>query len=78
MRLGTGFSSCDGARTLDAAGLDCYNHNLDSAPDFYGSIISTRSYQDRLDTLANVRQAGIKVCSGGIVGMGETPRNVPG
>ena len=60
------------AQTLDAAGLDFYNHNLDSAPEFYGSIISTRTYQDRLDTLANVRQAGIKVCSGGIVGMGES------
>ena len=60
------------ARLLDSAGLDYYNHNLDSAPEFYGQIISTRTYQDRLDTLANVRQAGIKVCSGGIVGMGET------
>ena len=60
------------ARLLDSAGLDYYNHNLDSAPEFYGQIISTRTYQDRLDTLAHVRQAGIKVCSGGIVGMGET------
>jgi biotin synthase len=60
------------ARTLDDAGLDYYNHNLDSAPDFYGNIIGTRTYQDRLDTLAHVRSAGIKVCSGGIVGMGET------
>jgi biotin synthase len=60
------------AQQLDDAGLDYYNHNLDSAPDFYGSIISTRTYQDRLDTLAHVRQAGIKVCSGGIVGLGES------
>jgi len=60
------------AQSLDAAGLDYYNHNLDSAPEFYASIISTRTYQERLDTLANVRQAGIKVCSGGIVGMGES------
>ena len=57
---------------LQAAGLDYYNHNLDSAPEFYGSIISTRDYQDRLDTLEHVRDAGIKVCCGGIVGMGET------
>jgi len=60
------------AQQLKDAGLDYYNHNLDSAPDFYGQIISTRSYQDRLDTLEHVRQAGINVCSGGIVGMGET------
>jgi biotin synthase len=60
------------ARTLAAAGLDFYNHNLDSAPDFYPQIIGTRLYQDRLDTLAHVRSAGIKVCCGGIVGLGET------
>ena len=60
------------ARTLAAAGLDFYNHNLDSAPDFYPQIIGTRLYQDRLDTLAHVRGAGIKVCCGGIVGLGET------
>jgi biotin synthase len=60
------------ARELKDAGLDYYNHNLDSAPEFYGSIISTRTYQDRLDTLGEVRDAGIKVCSGGIVGLGET------
>src|SRR3546814_4556308 len=53
------------------AGLDYYNHNLDTSPEFYGKIISTRTYKDRLDTLDNVRGAGIKVCSGGIVGMGE-------
>ncbi|MEY4752139.1 MAG: biotin synthase BioB [Pseudomonadota bacterium] len=60
------------AVTLQQAGLDYYNHNLDSAPDFYGDIIHTRDYQDRLDTLKNVRNAGVKVCCGGIVGMGET------
>jgi biotin synthase len=60
------------ATTLAAAGLDYYNHNLDSAPDFYPSIIGTRDYQDRLDTLAHVRSAGMSVCCGGIVGMGET------
>ena len=57
---------------LKAAGLDYYNHNLDTAPEFYGEIISTRDYQDRLDTLQRVRDAGIHVCSGGIVGMGES------
>jgi biotin synthase len=61
------------ARTLSDAGLDFYNHNLDSAPDFYPQIIGTRDYQDRIDTLAHVRGAGIKVCCGGIVGLGETP-----
>ena len=57
---------------LKDAGLDYYNHNLDTSPDFYGEIISTRTYQDRLDTLEHVRDAGIHVCCGGIVGMGET------
>jgi biotin synthase len=60
------------AAALKSAGLDYYNHNLDSAPDFYDTIVGTRDYQDRLDTLAHVRSAGIKVCCGGIVGMGET------
>lgn len=60
------------AKQLQEAGLDYYNHNLDTSPDFYGDIISTRTYQDRLDTLAHVRDAGIKVCCGGIVGLGET------
>ena len=60
------------AVALRAAGLDYYNHNLDSAPDFYGDIITTREYQDRLDTLSHVRDAGMKTCSGGIVGMGES------
>jgi len=56
---------------LKQAGLDYYNHNLDTSPEFYGDIISTRDYQDRLDTLKRVRRAGMHVCSGGIVGMGE-------
>jgi biotin synthase len=56
---------------LKEAGLDYYNHNLDTSPEFYGDIISTRDYQDRLDTLERVRKAGMHVCSGGIVGMGE-------
>jgi len=60
------------AQTLRDAGLDYYNHNLDSAPDFYGEITTTRDYQDRLDTLGRVRSAGVKVCCGGIVGMGES------
>ena len=60
------------ARKLKDAGLDYYNHNLDTSPEFYGEIISTRTYQDRLDTLDHVRAAGIHVCCGGIVGMGET------
>jgi biotin synthase len=67
-----GMLDAEQALALESAGLDYYNHNLDSAPEFYGSIISTRTYQDRLDTLTNVREAGIKVCCGGIVGMGET------
>jgi len=57
---------------LRDAGLDYYNHNLDTSPEFYGNIISTRDYQDRLDTLERVRNAGMSVCSGGIVGMGES------
>jgi biotin synthase len=56
---------------LAEAGLDYYNHNLDTSPEYYGDIITTRTYEDRLNTLSNVRQAGMKVCSGGIVGMGE-------
>ncbi|MBK7004557.1 MAG: biotin synthase BioB [Burkholderiales bacterium] len=60
------------AEILRDAGLDYYNHNLDTAPDFYNDIISTRDYQDRLDTLVRVRNAGISVCCGGIVGMGES------
>ena len=60
------------AQQLADAGLDFYNHNLDTSPEFYGNVITTRSYQERLDTLDKVRDAGIKVCSGGIVGLGET------
>ena len=60
------------ANTLKSAGLDYYNHNLDTAPEFYGDVIKTREYQDRLDTLEHVRHAGLKTCCGGIVGMGET------
>src|ERR1700721_3575420 len=60
------------ARRLKAAGLDYYNHNLDTSPEHYGSIITTRTYQDRLDTLAHVRDAGIHVFCGGIVGVGES------
>ncbi|APW39742.1 biotin synthase BioB [Rhodoferax koreense] len=60
------------ARSLKEAGLDYYNHNLDSAPDFYGNIIGTRTYLERLDTLEHVRDAGLNVCCGGIVGMGES------
>ena len=59
------------ADRLKAAGLDYYNHNLDTSPQYYGAIITTRTYQDRLDTLAHVRDAGIHVCCGGIIGMGE-------
>lgn len=59
------------ADQLADAGLDYYNHNLDTSPDFYDKIITTRSYQDRLDTLQHVRDAGMKICSGGIIGMGE-------
>jgi biotin synthase len=60
------------AEQLKQAGLDYYNHNLDTSPEFYGQIITTRDYQDRLDTLSQVRGAGLNVCCGGIVGMGES------
>ncbi len=63
------------ARELRDAGLDYYNHNIDTSPEFYGQIISTRDFQDRLDTLEAVREAGMNVCCGGIVGMGETVRD---
>jgi len=69
-----GMLTQDQACQLKEAGLDYYNHNLDTAPEFYGHIISTRTYQDRLDTLEHVREAGIRVCCGGIVGMGESRR----
>jgi biotin synthase len=67
-----GMLTGDQARRLKEAGLTAYNHNLDTSPEFYGEIITTRTYQERLDTLANVRAAGISVCSGGIIGMGES------
>lgn len=67
-----GMLTADQASQLAGAGLDYYNHNLDTSPEFYGDIITTRSYQDRLDTLSHVREAGMKVCSGGIIGMGES------
>ncbi|MEC8377423.1 MAG: biotin synthase BioB [Pseudomonadota bacterium] len=67
-----GMLTRDQAVALKQAGLDYYNHNLDTSPEFYGDIITTRTYQDRLNTLENVREAGMNVCSGGIVGMGET------
>ena len=66
-----GMLSAAQADRLRQAGLDYYNHNLDTSPEFYGEIITTRTYQDRLDTLGHVRAAGIHVCCGGIVGMGE-------
>ena len=66
-----GMLSENQAEKLADAGLDYYNHNLDTSPEYYGEIITTRTYQDRLDTLSNVRYAGMKVCSGGILGMGE-------
>jgi biotin synthase len=67
-----GMLTPDQARRLKTAGLDYYNHNLDTSPEYYGTIITTRTYQDRLDTLTHVRDAGIRVCCGGIVGMGES------
>jgi len=67
-----GMLTRDQAIALKQAGLDYYNHNLDTSPEYYGDIITTRTYQDRLNTLENVRAAGMNVCSGGIVGMGET------
>jgi len=66
------------AEELKRAGLDFYNHNLDTAPEFYGKVITTRDYQDRLDTLERVRRAGLRVCCGGIVGMGESRRQRAG
>ena len=70
-----GMLSRDQAARLKQAGLDFYNHNLDSSESFYRTIITTRNYRDRLETLAYVRQAGIKVCSGGIIGMGESQQD---
>jgi len=70
-----GMLTASQARALADAGLTAYNHNLDTSPEFYEQIISTRTYQDRLDTLERVRSAGISVCCGGIVGMGESRRD---
>lgn len=67
-----GMLDAEQTRALKHAGLDYYNHNLDTSPEFYGEIITTRGYQDRLDTLGHVRDAGIHVCCGGIVGLGES------
>jgi biotin synthase len=67
-----GMLTDDQARRLKEAGLDAYNHNLDTSPEYYDRIITTRVYQDRLDTIERVQQAGISVCCGGIIGMGET------
>lgn len=70
-----GMLTASQARRLREAGLDYYNHNLDTSPEYYGEIISTRVYQDRLDTLEHIRMAGIHVCCGGILGMGESRRD---
>ena len=69
-----GMLSQEQADQLAEAGLTAYNHNLDTSPDYYGSIISTRTYEDRLETLARIRKAGVTVCCGGIIGMGEGRR----
>jgi biotin synthase len=73
-----GMLRADQARALKDAGLDYYNHNLDTGPDYYGSVVTTRTYQDRLDTLEAVREVGMSTCCGGIVGMGETRRDRAG
>jgi len=73
-----GMLTPDQARALKAAGLDFYNHNLDTGPDYYDQIVTTRTYQDRLDTLTAVREAGMSTSCGGIVGMGETRRDRAG
>jgi biotin synthase len=73
-----GMLTSDQAQELADAGLDYYNHNLDTSPEFYGNIITTRTYQDRLDTLSHVRDAGMKICSGGIIGMGESTNDRAG
>ena len=70
-----GMLTADQARRLKSAGLTAYNHNLDTSPEFYPTIITTRTYQERLDTLEHVHDAGLSVCCGGIVGMGESPRD---
>ena len=67
-----GMLTADQARRLDEAGLYAYNHNLDTSPEYYGSVITTRTYQDRLDTIENLRTTNVTVCCGGIIGMGES------
>ncbi len=73
-----GMLTAEQAQELSDAGLDYYNHNLDTSPEYYGEIITTRTYQDRLETLGNVRKAGMKVCAGGIVGLGENENDRAG
>jgi len=73
-----GMLSDDQSQSLKQAGLDYYNHNIDTSPDYYPVVISTRTFEDRLNTLENVRQAGMKVCCGGIVGMGESQQQRAG
>ncbi|HID44296.1 MAG TPA: biotin synthase BioB, partial [Chromatiaceae bacterium] len=73
--LTLGMLTAEQARKLKGAGLDYYNHNLDTSPEFYGEVITTRTYEDRLQTLDHVRKAGLNVCSGGILGMGESRRD---
>jgi len=73
-----GMLSPEQAQALKAAGLDFYNHNLDTGPDYYDQVVTTRTYQERLDTLTAVRDAGVAVCCGGIVGMGESRRDRAG
>ncbi|MGQ9658912.1 MAG: biotin synthase BioB [Thermochromatium sp.] len=70
-----GMLTAQQARRLKDAGLDYYNHNLDTSPEFYGQVISTHTYQDRLDTLEHIRAVGLKICSGGILGLGESRRD---
>lgn len=73
-----GMLTADQARQLKEAGLDYYNHNLDTGPDYYADVVTTRTYQDRLETLKHVREAGMSTCCGGIVGMGEARRDRAG
>lgn len=70
-----GSLTADQAKTLADTGLDYYNHNVDTSPEFYGEIVTTHTYQNRLDTLDHVRESGMKICSGGIIGLGETQRD---
>lgn len=70
-----GMLKAEQAQALAGAGLDYYNHNIDTSPEYYGEVITTRTFDDRLETLQNVRDAGVKVCCGGIVGMGEAERD---